>query len=1141
MSRYSSNIHNTSRCDEGGLPQQQQQQQNQRQQNQNQQNQNQQHYNTSHHIRSVRDHNVDRRTTGGIDGRYGGGGDDENDDNDEDGYVQVIHPPTMQQQQHYRQKQQQQQQQQQQEHQSQQHRYMNKDSSRNSTTSTNTTSSRSNVCNNIIPSRFQSREKLPKSFLNMVDSPTQAAAAAAAATPPPPSPLRYTQSDRSTYSTVSLPVHLTTRSNDHYRNNNTVLLMSPTYLQRSQSTSAPSTTSIPVPTTGTTMMKRTVSSLSQYQSTSITKHYAISNQILAAFESHYTNQLYMTAYCVGLQFIETALLEIPKHGYYKSSRHEHERMQSTVDAARVAHLLQNLLQQASTIVTVPSIAVSSIAVTTSNTIEPESLQAAAMIGNIERIEELQMIAIQQIEEASIDQVNNNNSNNNNTKSVVLSSDPKKTTTKNSTSSSRNNHKDDTDGMVNGWVVCDYIATAAANTLQACHGGGSGSVDVSNSRHGRNVTTNNTVLSSLDRAILPSPTQITSQNKDRYYPYNDHNVDYSTSKHKTNNSNNNNNDIDGNYTNHDNTNDRRYYESSSGSVLPTPPLQNFFNKFVGNETSNSVTTDCKSTILMKGSFQENATTAISNRTQSTPSKYSQFESSIVPPPPPLVSSKGIYENNNVRDYGNAKGSLVENDSQLQLEKALFLSGLEVSVMDHPVEREYLFEPDDTSIPVRVPMDPPEQYGTYDNHRNQHDDNTTLSSSLLFPPSLPSPNARRTSSLNNNSVSLLQLQTLASLYHDDFNALQGAGRVRISFANTFQGRIPESTNGCAVIAPLLCIHHLLNDDVIDEYLSDDEIIQVIDIETPIILSSIRQELGLTENAFLIPSDVHDYLMKQGQLSQSQFLTVTGGNILDDRHLMNFIEELENANRNDNHHHRTRIAATFFFHEHVVAVVKVRRSGHATSTTVSSSSSSSSSSSLYCYEFLDSLPVRSTLRRDDETNEDLFRRFGIEIDNKIGTNEPSNNCNKSTSRYNNNDSSLYGSTRASSSNVSEYMSLYDDTSNDVNDHKPTQGDDNDSSSRMYENHEHLLIPQKYGNSHNEYEEITNGEEEGCSSNCVIIPRTARIRCSDTEALAALLRWYACSMFTSENISYINQYDWDDATCDFDPRVFQAFVWTS
>ena len=53
-------------------------------------------------------------------------------------------------------------------------------------------------------------------------------------------------------------------------------------------------------------------------------------------------------------------------------------------------------------------------------------------------------------------------------------------------------------------------------------------------------------------------------------------------------------------------------------------------------------------------------------------------------------------------------------------------------------------------------------------------------------------------------------------------------------------------------------------------------------------------------------------------------------------------------------------------------------------------------------------------------------------------------------------------------------------------------------------------------------------------------RIRCFDIVALKATLQWYACSVFTSENANYIDTYQWDEKLSDFDPRVFQAFLWT-
>jgi len=53
-------------------------------------------------------------------------------------------------------------------------------------------------------------------------------------------------------------------------------------------------------------------------------------------------------------------------------------------------------------------------------------------------------------------------------------------------------------------------------------------------------------------------------------------------------------------------------------------------------------------------------------------------------------------------------------------------------------------------------------------------------------------------------------------------------------------------------------------------------------------------------------------------------------------------------------------------------------------------------------------------------------------------------------------------------------------------------------------------------------------------------RITCKDLESLEATLLWYSCSRFSEENIEYIDEYEWDDRNIEFDPRVFQAFIWT-
>jgi hypothetical protein len=95
----------------------------------------------------------------------------------------------------------------------------------------------------------------------------------------------------------------------------------------------------------TSFHRRVPSLTTSHQTTDISKHYAVNNQILSAFTSLYGQRKYQVAYAMGLQFVETALLEIPKHGYYYSARHETDRMQSALEAVRVTQLLQEMQAQ----------------------------------------------------------------------------------------------------------------------------------------------------------------------------------------------------------------------------------------------------------------------------------------------------------------------------------------------------------------------------------------------------------------------------------------------------------------------------------------------------------------------------------------------------------------------------------------------------------------------------------------------------------------------------------------------------------------------------------------------------------------------------------------------------------------------------
>ena len=57
----------------------------------------------------------------------------------------------------------------------------------------------------------------------------------------------------------------------------------------------------------------------------------------------------------------------------------------------------------------------------------------------------------------------------------------------------------------------------------------------------------------------------------------------------------------------------------------------------------------------------------------------------------------------------------------------------------------------------------------------------------------------------------------------------------------------------------------------------------------------------------------------------------------------------------------------------------------------------------------------------------------------------------------------------------------------------------------------------------------------------RGSRTRCHSIDALKVHLESYCLRKFSESNIKYIERNRWDDAMADFDPRVFQSFVWAN
>lgn len=683
-------------------------------------------------------------------------------------------------------------------------------------------------------------------------------------------------------------------------------------------------------------------SLSAYQTTPIEKFYDLNYQVLTAFQSSYEQKIYKIAYAYGLKFVETALLEIPKHGYFYSNRAQlaEKRMQSSLDAFRVAQILQDLQEN------------------------PDQFHIETTFADHMQVSKLAELALAQVNEAQ-EQYEQ--------RRVKTEAEIRAPEAYRRRQPNPHQHYSQ---QRNSWMHCaePMLAGCSEGLSILCP-------SPSQSKRQSSATTTNFMREGQDHNYMPPLYNISASST-----YDQHQanampptVNAVTTKKSS-----------------------SYDDNQNNSFLQSTPPETHQSAVLAVTTSRT-----------KGSIHK-----VDHNHDSWSFAHAQ--------PPPLTrfvdeekfsSGPFSYEDDSTAAAIPITSSLLRSQSYIVddtlLEKALFLSGMDVASAAGGARLQESFgmlasssmSSAVTENAVATQILDENKFG-----KSSSDDNERVP-----PPTL---------SVRHSVQSGLQFNLISSCYHEDFDHLRNTGRIRVTFADTFQGRIPESTNGCTVIAPLLCIHHLLDDRVPDPGLPDSTITSVIDVETPVILRQLRHELGLSAQAFLIPSDAHDHLIENGQLSQKQFINVTGGNVLDEGHLAAFVNAIVSAKNR-------RVAATFFFHEHVVAILKLQQDVNT-----------------FWYDLIDGLPLKATLLRMGESND--------------------------------------WSTMSLSS-------------------KPL------------------------------------GEAMSSASSEAFLTRTARIRCLNSEALTVCLRWYACSKFGEDNISFIDRYPWNDNSCDFDPRVFQGFVWGS
>ena len=774
-------------------------------------------------------------------------------------------------------------------------------------------------------------------------------------------------------------------------------------------------------------LHKTNPSLASYRATPITKHYSLNDQILSAFEHQYENKLYNVAYAIGLQFVETALLEIPKHGYFYSTRHTDDRMTNSLNAIRVSSMLRTILEQQQE--------------------HPTGDFGLDVSLEYKKVQTLASLAVAQSESANNDQYDGPRAR------VEAELHEMK--------------KQENLTMLLG-DACGPLMESFTETM--CPPGGFANL----------IPTSLSSAASRTAAAAASTASTGQPQPPGIAPIR---------------------------------------TTSSGYPQIPGPLDTPIERTV-------------STMMREMMEHPHAGTGDSGDSKPDPPSLQTMQSSTMVPPPPLLDNgvnsggwSGMPELDRP-EFGRQMSGRTYAD-HVALERALYLSGLEVQPdkmqQDVSVDRagsvghgphvggpsggvihenrtdddqwmlEHALKESEREMERLQMVEAQQILEACQQSEKQQQDQALQQYADFHVPAAPQLQRRMTKTR-------LEIETLHMLYHEDFVSLWNSGRVRVTHVDTYQGKNPGSTNGCTVIAPLLCIHHFFNLSEStssgrgdDPGLPDETVKVVIDEEVPSILPKVREELGVAKDAFLIPSDAHDYLLQNQFLSQNQFVTVIGGNILDERHLNVLMRtlvdgtpppppveekeesagpkveivgetksseettnnssssEVENNSPSNNSEANAssndpppkprkirpdaKIACTLFFHEHVVSVLKLRRSNGGKA----------------WYDIIDSLPNKSMLSRE------------------LGTSLAAKQ-----------------------------------------DPEPAAPDG---------------PVDEFGFSLSDLEPPMNA---------------ARVRCLDEEALSVALKWYACSKFNTENLNYIDAYPWNDNSTDFDPRVFQAFVWT-
>jgi hypothetical protein len=889
--------------------------------------------------------------------------------------------------------------------------------------------------------------------------------------------------------------------------------------------------------------------------TPITAHYNLNQTLHNAFHKVYSASKYKLALSIGLQFCRVALFDIPTHGYYNSPKYYKQKANSAKDAKSVSDILCTFVVKRVVQGEMQKRKGQTQQLQQDNN-ELEYYQASSCYLPKDLID--QVVEAKLLKEVAKEHFN-----------IILNHDHTRTTTTFATSNNRSTKS----------------STYNSSKKDSSTGSGSGS-----SKGGGGVKKQVVTLDEDDRDLPAWLKMLDCGASTSDIMLDLCSTSDNSSKSKSNNS-----------SKNKNTFRCTTKEKNLTTMTMTKSKNNNEGKEEKIDDDEEEYTTIASMETLSISKQKLLN--LYHKRELSPSATIAAAASIekIPSAPADLGSTTFTETMNkkmdaISTTENKKYEHKEHEKQYQadLERALHLSGLEFQNSNTIPTTTTTLNTKNKNVITSTSASA--KASTEANTNKNNNRNNTITTAKATP-TIDNSNENQK---NEKTSNVLDVKHLSQMYKEDFQNLIYNNEIIIHYIDTYQGRIRGSTNGCTVIAPLVALHYLCdehelsnrsdifmegksrrdqqqqmglyhqneyrnyddnnnneekdNDPVCtiqeflnppeerqdndEEYISstaattpkkkkrekkkrsskkrkgkefeshavkeidNDTIKAIIDIQTPIVLPKVREKLGLHVDALIIPSDVHENLITWNMLQQSQFVDICTGNILNDFHLGEFIETLaarggvEGTGGNTKKEkmttkateksHEKKLAATFFFHAHVISILRITKPKCTVAT-------------------------NTAKQMDEEKGKKLKRRSLFSR----------NRGDRSSSRGRGNAQSKQ------KKNVQQESISYESK------HENHNNDDEIWFEIIDSLPGHSMLGS--GVISTKTKTITQ-----MISSSIWLDKSARIKCKNEKSLHAALRWYGCSKFTFDDKKYIDTYQWNHMNMDFDPRVFQAFIWS-